>query len=144
MDKIVLYSFCGVFTLKNKLFIVREQYAGGANKMLMPPKELKMNITPIALGEEIEMALNDYLPQGRSIYADEWETLNKALLEYFDEESVNTFESNKQEVNIRRESMSTEVVLFSPEDEELTLLAPSIEYLGEAVIKMLFPKAENF
>ena len=113
------YQFCGVFLLKKKLYMVREEGVGGPRRMVMPLKELPVDIDPNDLAEEVFAALDDYREEARPVTVDELETLNDDLLGFFGERSVAAFERKKKDVTVRRGVKSAEIRLFEANGREL-------------------------
>lgn len=106
------HRFCGVFKFQRQMYIQRQADANGPGVAIFPPKPLYKGLSLQGFADEIESALRDYKSLGRSIYADEWEQLNRQLLSYFGERSVSSFERKKKEVAIRYEDRSGEFMLF--------------------------------
>ena len=106
------HQFCAVFRFGSRLYLAREADALGPRKLLLPPEELPSDISDTDLTEAVYSALNDFHSIGRSIYADEWKTLNSELIEYFDVSSVSEFERKKSGVTIRKDTESGEVCIF--------------------------------
>lgn len=79
------YLFCSVFVFKKRLYVQYQEDMGGPGCIVFPPKEFDPGIDGSELGQEIESALSAYVDNGRRIYADEKEELNKQLLDFFDE-----------------------------------------------------------
>lgn len=131
------YQFCSVFTFKQQLFIRRYENAKGPNCAVFPPEELDTKISVSSLAEEIEAALSDYRDMGRKVHAEEWDQRNRRLLEYFDESSIAAFERKKNEVTVRRETSTGDVVLFASKDRELELRGATVDQISERVMEFL-------
>ena len=129
------YQFCGVFVLKERLYLVREEGVGGPRQIAMPLRELPLNLDARRLGEEVLSGLDDYREIGRQ--ASGGEGLNRQLLSFVDEKSVAAFERKKKEVTVRREVMLGDVRLFGPRDEEMEVKDPEPEKLGEIIKNLL-------
>lgn len=129
------YQFCGVFLLKKKLYIVRQEEVRGAGRIVMPLKEVRLNIDADALHEELLAALDDYRRDARPVTRNEVEKLNDELLEVVGEKSVAAFERKKKDVTIRREIGSGEIRLFKANGQEATGL--DLGNLGHAIKSFL-------
>ena len=131
------HLFCGVFVFKKRLYISYEEKVGGPRCMLFPPKEFDPGIDATHLGKEVESALSAYVDNGRRIYADEWEELNKQLLDFFGEKSIGAYERKKKEVTVRKETATGHIELFGPKNKEYLLENPDAEQLGLKVKELL-------
>ena len=98
----MLYKFCGVFTLKKQMYLVRQANANGPGVTIWPPKPFYSGLTHQQMAFEIKSALNDYFDLGRAIYAPEWEERSKQLLSFFGERTISAFERKKKEITIRQ------------------------------------------
>lgn len=131
------YQFCGVFVVKKRLFVCREEGVGGPRVMVLPPQELDPAVDDATLGAAIEAALQAYRDAGRRMTPSEWEVVNQRLLGLFGETSIATFERKKRDVTVRLESATGRVQLFGPKGREVSLERPGAAELGRAARGLL-------
>ena len=105
--------------------------------MVLPPIEVDLPVSDLALGHEIESALRSYRESGRSLTPAEWAVENEQLLHLMNEKSVASFERKKKDVAVRRDRESGEIRLFVAKSPPVVLQAPDTANLGEAVRKLL-------
>lgn len=137
------YLFCGVFVFKKRLYLEYQEDMGGPGCIVFPPKELDPGIDGSELGQEIESALSAYVDNGRRIYADEKEELNKQLLNFFGEKSIGAYERKKKGMTVRKETATGHIVLFGPKNKEYVLDNPDTEQLGLKVKELLGIKSRD-
>jgi len=131
------HDFCAVFLHRKRLFLAREEKVGGPRRMILPPRELVLPVDSSNLGDEVLRALADYRNADRSLTPSDWEEGNAKLLELMAEPSVESFERRKRDVTVRRSRDSGEVTLFGPNRRQVSLEAPDVGALGDAVKGLL-------
>ena len=134
--KTLNFQFCSVFIYEDKLYLAHEKKVNGPRCMIFPPQPLEMLIDPNKLGELVFDALNNYIIEKTTIYAPEWELLNKQLLTYFGSSSIFLFERKKKEVTIRRDVTSGDIELFVGTTSS-HLGKISSDTLGHAILEKL-------
>jgi hypothetical protein len=128
------FQLCGVFVVRKRLYLGREEGHAGPGLLLFPPQELALDIPAEHLGRLVHEALASYRETGVPIPAPEWEVHNARLLAHFGFASVADFERSKRDITIRRIEATGEVRLFgSRGDAVATLLDPGPEELGAAI-----------
>ena len=103
--------------------------------MILPPRELTATVDANHLGAQLLGALDEFRDSASSLRPEEWESLNRQLLDHFGERSIAAFERKKREVTVRREVESGEIHLFSGKGEHLGTTDPV--RLGEIVKELL-------
>ena len=139
MGAVMKHRFCGVFTHKKLMYVIRLANANGPNCMVWPPKPLYSGLTQIQLGSEIENALNDYADLGRPIYAPEWHERSQRLLAFFGEKSDGIFQRKKKDISIRLDLPERVFRLADGSTGKLLFELQSLEEVASKVFELLGP-----
>lgn len=137
----IKHRFCGVFTHKKQMYLVRLANANGPNCMVWPPKPLYRGLSVEKLAEEIESGLDAYVSLGRPIYPPEWKERSDQALAFFGEKSEASFQRKKKDITIRFDSERKTYNLFDggsgaeicEQDSVLGAARAVYERLGEPV-----------
>jgi hypothetical protein len=104
--------------------------------LVMPPLKTSFELNDNEFSTQVIDALHDYSSLGRSIHVEEWEEINRNILQYFGFRTVSQFEKSKRDITVRQEYGSDFLVLFTDENEEICI-PNSPEILGSKLKQLL-------